>query len=170
MTDSLTVWVTGVGKPQGSKNAAPIYRGSVKKGTREFTGRVSVRESSADVKVWRYYVKQAAEQAKSEAGMRMPFDGPLSLTVTFYQFRPKKHFRTGKFSHVLRDDAPIAPATVPDLSKLIRATEDAITDAGVWIDDKNVVRLVADKAYVRDDVDSPRPGAVIVVRKILGHN
>ena len=36
-----------------------------------------------------------------------PWEGPVAMTATFYFSRPKSHFRTGKFAHVLKPDAPL---------------------------------------------------------------
>ena len=60
------------------------------------------------------------------------------------------------------------PHTKPDLSKLVRATEDALTDAGVWEDDARVVELTAAKAYpiiphVPGTEILDRPGCVITI-------
>jgi hypothetical protein len=76
-----------------------------------------------------------------------------------------------------RTTAPAAthtsyPHGKPDLSKLARSTEDALTDAGVWIDDSLVVaygRLA--KVYARDpsgfDAEALTvSGAVITVHPI----
>jgi crossover junction endodeoxyribonuclease RusA len=63
--------------------------------------------------------------------------------MTFYFRRPKKH----KFSK--------HPATYPDLSKIIRSTEDALTDAGVWQDDALVVGVHGYKRWVNSERGLP---------------
>lgn len=65
--------------------------------------------------------------------------GPVALEVTFTLPRPKAHYRTGRNSHLLRDNAPHRPDRLPDLDKLLRSTMDALTAAGVWADDAQVV-------------------------------
>ena len=54
----------------------------------------------------------------------------------------------------------------PDLSKLLRSTEDALTDAGLWADDARVVeyeRLA--KVYPGEDPEAlPVPGVRIEIR------
>lgn len=35
----------------------------------------------------------------------VPFEGPLEVSLAFYFTRPKHHYRTGKYSHILKDDA-----------------------------------------------------------------
>ena len=89
--------------------------------------------------------------------------GPLAVDMIFTLARPKSHYRTGRNAHLLRDSAPARPTGAPDLSKLARATEDALTEAGVWKDDAAVVeyRRLA-KVYPGSDPDAlDQPGALI---------
>lgn len=61
------------------------------------------------------------------------------------------------------------PMRTPDLSKLARSTEDALSDAGIWADDARVVeysRLA--KVYPGEDPDAlSSPGAVIEIREVV---
>jgi crossover junction endodeoxyribonuclease RusA len=61
------------------------------------------------------------------------------------------------------------PSVAPDLSKLIRSTEDALTAAGVWRDDCLVVEYTRlAKVYVNEDPEAlDRPGAFIVVGSLV---
>lgn len=161
--DEIEFIVYGRPAPQGSKQAFPIYKG--KRGAKTFTGKVAQVEMSRYVKPWRSEVAAAARAL----GIREPLDGPLVACMVFTIARPKSHFRTGKFAHLLRDSAPVAPATTPDFSKLVRATEDAMTGI-VWEDDALVVRYEdSGKVYAgsaeADALD--RPGAVIRVRPFV---
>src|SRR5262249_28264790 len=108
----LTFTVRGIPAPQGSKR---------------HVGNGVMVESSKRVKPWRDAVRSDAVAAMSKAGIdHCGFDGPLVLDVVFYFARPKSHYRTGANSHLLRDGAPAAPMGPPDLSKLVRSTEDAL--------------------------------------------
>lgn len=144
MTIAITVY--GEPAPQGSK------RGFVNKKT----GAVILVESSEKVKPWREAVKFAALQARAGAP---PLDGSLLVRMVFSVRRNRSHYRTGKNAGILRDDAPTHPNTKPDLSKLLRSTEDALTDAGIWTDDARVVEYErAAKVFVGEDreaLDSP---------------
>src|SRR5690606_25696178 len=83
--------------------------------------------------------------------------------MVFTLARPRSHYRTGRNAHLLRDSAPARPTGAPDLSKLARATEDALTEAGVWKDDAAVVeyRRLA-KVYPGSDPDAlDQPGVLI---------
>jgi len=119
---TLSITVHGCPAPQGSKR---------------HVGRGVMVESSKAVQPWREAVKYAALAAIAKTPAWQPLDEPISLFVTFYLKRPKKP----KMS---------APASAPDLSKLIRSTEDALTDAGVWRDDARVVQVLATKRWDPD--------------------
>jgi Holliday junction resolvase RusA-like endonuclease len=146
--------VRAVPAPQGSKSA---FRN-------QYTGKIQQVESSKKVKPWRDAVRSDAVTAMRKMGVAM-FDGPLFARMVFTMVRPKSHYRTGKNAHLLRDDAPARPASAPDLSKLLRSTEDALTDAGLWRDDARVVEyLRAAKVYAGEDPDAlDSPGAIIHV-------
>jgi Holliday junction resolvase RusA-like endonuclease len=96
-------------------------------------------ESSAKVKPWRQDVKYAALEAVG-AGWTL-LDGPLVASMTFTFARPRSHYRTGRNALLLRDGAPPRPAGTPDLSKILRSTEDALTGV-VWKDDAQVVEYL----------------------------
>ena len=139
----IAITVHGTPAPQGSKHA--IVRG----------GRAHLIESSHDrVKSWRQAVVDAAL-----AEDRQQIAGPAEVDVTFRLKRPKSHYRTGRNAHLLRDTAPVYPAGMPDLDKLLRATMDALTAAGLWADDAQVVKVTAAKTY-------GQPGADITVRAL----
>lgn len=143
----ISLIVFGTPAPQGSK--------------RHVGGGVMI-ESSKKVKPWRDAVRSDAVEIRAGAE---PLDGPLVADMVFTFNRPKSHYRTGKNAHLLRDDAPPRPTGAPDLSKLARSTEDALTDAGLWRDDSRVVeyRRLA-KVYAGADPDALNsPGATIRV-------
>ena len=118
-------------------------------------------ESSAKVKPWRQDVAAAAIEAAAEAGWVTPA-GPLEVEITFYLPRPRYHYRTGKHAGEIKDTAPDLVDKKPDLDKLIRATLDALTTAGVIHDDAQIARLTATKIYLE------RTGASIYVRRSVG--
>ena len=138
-------------------------------GRKRHVGKGVLVESSKHVAPWRDAVRTSAvaEMAKAECPR---FVGAVRVSMVFYFDRPRSHYRTGKWSHVLRDDAPSAPATIPDLSKLIRSTEDALTDAGVWEDDARVIEYTAFKMYTVTQSNTgvfTAPGAAIRVAGVV---
>jgi Holliday junction resolvase RusA-like endonuclease len=159
MGEPVTITVRGQPAPQGSKSAVIVRR-------RDGTQRAAMIESSHErVKSWRQAVVDECG-ARGHAGLML--DGPLSLTMVFFLPRPRSHYRTGRNAHLLRDAAPARPAGKPDLSKLARSTEDALTDAGVWADDARVVEYARlAKVWAGEDPGALHvPGAIIRVRQI----
>lgn len=148
MTGLLEFTVMGKPAPQGSKTGMTVHGKDAALchgcGKRHIAP-VTLVESSAALKPWRAAVTAAARQAAGPGWA--PLRGPLALLCAFTIERPVSHYRTGRYSHLLSSSAPLMPTGKPDLSKLIRAAEDAITDAGVWADDALVTEHVAVKVY-----------------------
>ena len=142
----MIIIVYGTPGPQGSKR----FVGMGKK-----TGRAIMLESSKKVGPWREAVKYAALKARAGAA---PFDGPLVARMVFTLAKPQAAQKTRQ----------TWPCRTPDLSKLARSTEDALTDAGVWVDDARLVeyeRLA--KVYPNEDPESlDAPGVRIEIRAV----
>lgn len=132
----LTVY--GTPGPQGSKKLVG----------RDRKGRGVLVESSKKVKPWREAVVWAAR----EHGGRVA--GPVELQVVFTLARPESAPKKRQW-----------PDRRPDLSKLVRSTEDALTDAGAWEDDARVVMTFSSKVYVGDRAALEVPGAMITIRR-----
>lgn len=150
-TPRLCITVYGLPAPQGSKR---------------HVGNGVMVESSKHLGTWREDVKQAALRALDETPAWDRTYAAVVAHVVFTLPRPRSHYRTGKFSHLLRDGAPAKHGTMPDLDKLLRSTGDALTAAGVWADDSRLAQVFAVKAYpttvpVPGGMD--RPGARIVL-------
>jgi len=144
---SPTIVVHGIPAPQGSKR---------------HVGGGRMIESSKAVGPWREAIRGSV---LATFGQVTPLEGPLSVDVTFVFDRPRSHYGTGRNSRIVRPSAPVFPATRPDLDKLCRALFDALTDAHVWHDDGQVVRLVAFKRWA-DDKTWSDPGAVIHITDV----
>lgn len=137
---SLTIVVYGHPAPQGSKR---------------HVGKGVMIESSKHVKPWRAAVAAAAVDVRGHDWT--PLDVPLAVTMVFTMPKPAsapKRRRTW-------------PMRTPDLSKLVRSTEDALTDAGIWRDDARVVDCRATKTYPGEHPDAlTSPGVVITITTI----
>ena len=115
----VVVWGTPI--PQGSMKAF-MPRG----------GRFPVvTADNKKTKPWRQAIIDAC--LASDFAMA---EGPVRLEVAFYLPRPKSAPKSVQ-----------QPAKKPDLDKLVRAVCDALTAAGVWRDDSQVVRLTATKTF-----------------------
>ena len=74
-------------------------------------------------------------------------DGALQVELNFYFARPKSHFRTGKFSHIMKDNAPKHHLKKPDLDNLAKLPLDVLTKMKYFSDDSQVVNLLVTKEY-----------------------
>lgn len=114
--------VIGVPAPQGSKTRMP--NGVILEGRRE--------AQRARHRSWRDSVATAAREASQS--LSEPLSGPITASVTFRfpmpQARPKR----------LRLVGHAPKTTTPDLSKILRATEDALVDGGLIVDDRLIWR------------------------------
>lgn len=139
----LQFTVYGKAEPGGSKRALPkaglkypLTIGSA----RHLLGSINVVDDNSQAKDWKKNVRLiAAELMSARPGT---FQGPLMLVATFYQERPKSHFGT----RGLKPSAPKYPAVRPDVTKLLRPLEDALTGV-VWDDDQQIVEQIARKRY-----------------------
>lgn len=80
---------------------------------------------------------------------RQNYQGPplttaLAVTFKFVRTRPKAHLRSN--GTVKESCELLMPTTKPDVTKLVRAAEDALTGI-VWADDALIVHQVAGKRY-----------------------
>jgi Holliday junction resolvase RusA-like endonuclease len=158
MTRYLDITVIGTPGAQGDKTAA----------TRK-DGTPYVRERSAAVRPWRQDVRDAALAALHDSPTRTGFtQGPVEVTILFYLRRPVGHFsqRQNAGPGELKLSAPERPAVKPDEDKLQRSTKDALTQAGVYYDDAQIVTSHTEKWYA----DDRQPGALIRVRSLLGED
>lgn len=124
--------VPGIPAPAGSKNG--FYNRK--------QGRVIITDDSYRAKPWMAAVAAAAHEA--HAGELLA--GPLELQVHFVLPRPAGHFGKGVNAEVIRPGAPTHPTVRPDITKLVRAVEDALTGI-IWRDDAQVVVQHLTKTY-----------------------
>ena len=76
-------------------------------------------------------------------------EGPLWVQLRFNMRRPNSHYRSGKYSHILKDDAPEYHVTKPDSDNLIKFVCDALN--GVFYkDDSQITRIQAVKVYAKE--------------------
>lgn len=149
--------------PQGSKRL--INRGNA-------SGRPGVIiDANPRTATWRSDVISAARQAIDwHAAYRnlheliepepwVPIQGAVVARMVFSVSRPKS---------VNRRKRPF-PSTSPDLSKLCRATEDALKAAGVYHDDALIVEYTRlAKVYCNEDDEALEvPGCWIVIRELF---
>ena len=145
MIEPVEFRVDGLPRTQGSKV------GGVTKGGKSF-----VRESNPQgLAAWRAAVRTEAQRAMAGRPL-LGADGLALRLVCLFSLprpvsRPRKHHY---------------PDKKPDLSKLVRAAEDALKGI-VWRDDSQVCDQVARKRYADDRGGSMRPGVDIRITEIV---
>lgn len=103
---------------------------------------VAYNADSKDMQAW----KKALDDALSEIPAQ-GLDGPMHVELAFRLPRPKSHYRTGKFSHLLKDSAPGDHQSRCDIDNITKVVLDKITRSGYWVDDSSVVFLSARKRW-----------------------
>lgn len=141
------IFIPGHPRPAGSKTAYLIkdkFGRPVKKNGREII--VVTDASGKRGKEWRKTIKVTAQEATQGAPL---LTGPLLVCMTFYMPRPKNHYGTGKNAERLKDSSPTYHTTKPDLLKVARAVEDALTGV-CYVDDSQIVTEQLQKRYADD--------------------
>jgi len=96
--------------------------------------------SSADKKeIWLQIAKYRPE---------LPLAGDIYLKLMFYMPRPKHHYKTGKYKHLLKDSykGVIYHSLRPDLDNLVKMIADVIQPHMIC-DDSQICVLQAEKNY-----------------------
>ena len=142
----MNIFIPGIPQSRGSKKSFPIKRANGSIG-------VAVTDNNPKSKQWMQMIALAVYKQMGEG----VYSGQITLDVEFVMPRPKSHYRTGKRSNELRDNAPHAHTSKPDRGKLLRAVEDALTGI-VYRDDSQVWAGQVKKVY------GDNPGVLITVQ------
>lgn len=142
MTRSLSFIVLGKPAPQGSKR---------------HVGHGIMVESSPRARTWRDAVRIAAADAAADAGWGRTA-GPVQVRIDFYFDKPKSAPKN-------RETWPITRSS-GDVDKLARAVLDAIVQAGVIVDDSQVVHLEGHKWWTTENPKIATPCAWIGVYEV----
>lgn len=145
----FSFFVEGSPAPGGSKTAFVARRGDGSIVMRPGTNVPVINMSDAGGKANKEWRKIVTLTGKAFMAGARPFDCPFKVEFVFFIRRPRSHYRTGKFAHLLRDDAPMYHTQAPDALKYARSTEDALTDV-IWKDDSQTVRLCSEKRWASD--------------------
>lgn len=142
----ISIKVIGIPAPQGSKR---------------HVGNGIMVESSTKVPLWRKNILHAS----LETYHGKLIDTPCRVEIDFFIPRPLSHFRTGKFSNLLKPSAPqfCISRITGDIDKLVRSTLDglsATTGGTVLKDDSLVISLSAQKRYAEKNQST---GANIII-------
>jgi Holliday junction resolvase RusA-like endonuclease len=81
-----------------------------------------------------------------EYAPKYPLEGAISVSMIFHMPRPKSHYRSGRYSHLLKESAPTLHVSKPDIDNLVKFYLDAMTGS-FWKDDSSVCTVEASKIY-----------------------
>ncbi len=149
----LNLWVAGVPRPRPSADAMPIHGGRGAMVYYRYEEYLKEKDSMGkrvrkpwDAGRWREAIIAAADRAwtiyspcsrnvtKGAGRLKDPLKGPLFASVDFFFPRNQEMlehpFKYGR-------DA-FKKITRPDSTNLWKLAEDAITEAGIWVDDSQV--------------------------------
>ena len=93
----------------------------------------------------REYIKQLLDKKPSK-----PYDKPLSIVVQFVMPYPKKYYRSGKYSNILKINAPRIHSIKPDIDNMLKLLLDVLQDAEYIKDDSLITNIFASKRYGKD--------------------
>lgn len=145
----LSCAVVSIPQPGGSKQAFIMGKRVMVRGQKAVLNpRVVLKDANdAKVKPWRAACASAAAHMMSalEVADARPWDGAVQLEAVFTVPRPGGHYGVNG----LKPSAPRYPKVKPDLTKLLRAAEDAFKGI-VWTDDQRVVAQLTRKLYPLD--------------------
>ena len=116
------------------------------------TGRMYYPSAKDKKKIW---VKIA------KYNRSLPLTDEIMIQLLFVMERPKSHYRTGKFKHLLKDDIPEYHSYTPDLDNLVKMICDVIQGKDRFIlDDSQICRIQAEKIY------GENPRTEVIIEKI----
>jgi Holliday junction resolvase RusA-like endonuclease len=113
------------------------------------TGRVIIADKAKGKAAYTAVLRVLAQQAAIQVDWK-PTDKPVHFFLVFAYTRPKGHFGSGRNAGRVKASAPLCMTTKPDVSNLVKPTEDALKGIA-WKDDSQVVRIVAEKIYAETD-------------------
>ena len=145
----IKFFVPSIARTAGSKSAF-----------RDKRGKVHLTHAGKYSKAWMDSVKWFALKEYGERTVLLIC--PVKLTLRFFMGRAQGHFRTGRRAGELKESAPAYHTKKPDLTKLTRAVEDALTGI-VWKDDSQVVEQDTKKVYCKPE---DKVGVYITITKI----
>ena len=99
-------------------------------------------------------------KAKQSHKIDIPIVNPLHINIKFYMKRPKSHYRSGKYSGLVKDKwQEVLHTKKPDIDNLIKYVLDSLSGHnGFFLDDNQIYTIYAEKLYS----DKPRTEIMII--------
>jgi Holliday junction resolvase RusA-like endonuclease len=146
--------VPGIPQTAGSKRAIPLMRNGRPICRANGVPIVNVIDDNPKGRAWRSIIVDAARSCISE-----PLRAPVRLSVIFKMPRPRNHYRVRNGVSILKKNAQIWHTNRPDVTKLARCLEDALTGVA-WHDDAQICEQKLLKIY------SENPGAEVIIEEL----
>jgi len=109
---------------------------------------------------WKQIVKDTAKKVAPP----LPLKGAIEINLTFFMPRPKSHYRTGKNSNKLKDNAPkLWHIQKPDKDNLEKLVLDALKEIEFFHDDCQICIGSTKKLWANDTIPG---GAIIEISSI----
>lgn len=113
-------------------------------------------------KPWQALIAIAATRHKPAE----PLTGPVSVPIDFFMPRPRSHYRTGRYAHLLKPNAPVRHTAGRgryggDRDNLEKVVTDCLTRLGFWKDDGQVCA-----GEVRKFWADAKPGMRIIIEEL----
>ena len=106
---------------------------------------------SKRIQVWKEYIAVALMDKIPEK----PWEGPISVSMSFYMQRPKRMLKK------MSPDGELWHTQKPDIDNLEKAVLDVCTTQGVWVDDCQVCYTSIRKYWMTKDGS---PGMFLAIR------
>jgi Holliday junction resolvase RusA-like endonuclease len=123
----------------------------------------SVKSKKGKTLIMPYHTKNEwRESVKSFFDTKDEFyDTAIKVDLNFIFKRPKNHFRSGKFSHLLKLPAKKYVTAKPDRDNLDKAVMDAMENAGIFSNDSIACDGRTSKRYICREY--PKAGVYIII-------
>jgi Holliday junction resolvase RusA-like endonuclease len=80
---------------------------------------------------------------------KVPITSPIFIKICFEFTRPKSHYRTGKFKHLVKDGSPELHISKPDIDNLVKFVLDSLNKV-YFKDDSQICKILATKKYTNE--------------------
>ena len=140
----IEFFVPGRAQPAGSKRAyVPLDKNKQPYHRKNGTIIANIVDDNKKSKPWQKVVAGVGRRRyRGEI-----LTGPLRVSFVILHLRPKNHYGTGRNAERLKESARLAPIVMPDVLKLSRGIEDALTGV-IWKDDAQIVVELLYDCYV----------------------
>jgi len=81
---------------------------------------------------------------------KKPLEGPIKAELRFYEKRPKSHYRTGKFSNLLKKGVSNINTSKRDIDNFVKFVLDSLNKK-MYHDDSQIFEIICGKYFSESD-------------------